>query len=199
MASLSEAKTLGGIGSILVVLAFVPFAGPVLAVVGFIMTLIAVKYIADIVGDRTIFNNMLIAVILGIVGIIVGSLLVFASLFRFVGLGGFEPAFGGGPPPADVFGLIVSLIVGLAIIWILFIVEAIFVRRSFASIAAKVNVGTFRTAATFYLIGAVLVIIVVGFVLLFVGQIIQIVAFFSLPEQAAQPPLPPPPPAPAQS
>ncbi len=50
---------------------FIPNAGPVLAIVGFILILIAVKYIADLVGDQSIFINMIISVALAIIGIIV--------------------------------------------------------------------------------------------------------------------------------
>jgi len=60
----SEARTLGGVGAILVLLSFVPSIGALLGLVGFVMILFAVKYISDDFKDGTIFNNMLYAVIL---------------------------------------------------------------------------------------------------------------------------------------
>ncbi|MEM2270585.1 MAG: DUF996 domain-containing protein, partial [Nitrososphaerota archaeon] len=69
MASLSQAKAMGGVGSILVLLSFVPSVGFVLGLVGLVLVLIAVKQISDAVNDREIFNNVLIAVILQIVGV----------------------------------------------------------------------------------------------------------------------------------
>ena len=64
MATLEQARTFGGIGSILMILTIVPFAGPILGIIGFVLVLIAVKYISEIVGDPSIFKNYLIAVIL---------------------------------------------------------------------------------------------------------------------------------------
>ncbi len=79
------------------------------------------------------------------------------------------------------------------------IISAIFLRKSYEKIATHLNVNMFRTAALLYLIGAALVIVFgLGFILLFVAQILLIVAFFSIPDQmpmaqpAAQPASPSP-------
>src|SRR5579885_2959622 len=77
MAKLSDAKILGGIGSILMLLSIVHFT---FAIVGLILLLIAVKFVSDITGDQDIFKNMLYAVIIGIVGI-VAAFFVFLILF----------------------------------------------------------------------------------------------------------------------
>jgi uncharacterized membrane protein len=190
MALLSQAKTLGGIGSILVLLTLVPYVGVVLGIVGFILILIAVKYVSDSVGNRSIFNNMIISVILSIVGIIVGGLVVFASIFRYIGMGslsGFPWGPNSSPPPltGDMIGFIMSIITGLLLIWIFLLISAIFLRMSYNSIAAKLNVGMFRTTGLIYLIGAALTIVLVGLVLILVAEILQIIAFFSIPEQTA--------------
>lgn len=203
MTSLSQAKTLGGVGSILVVLTAVPGVGVLLGIVGFILTLIAIKYISDVVADRPIFNNMLIATILAIVGIVVGTLVVIGSLFSSMGLAGmmgpnfFGPNFNPTTIPAGNWvGFILSILAGLVVVWVMLLVSAIFVRRSYSSIASKLNVSMFRTAGLVYLIGAATTIILVGFVILLVAQILLIVAFFSIqdivPGPAAQPAQPAP-------
>jgi uncharacterized membrane protein len=61
MASLSQAKTLGGVGSILVLLGAIPNVGFVLAIVGFILILVAVKNVSESVNEPGIFNDMIIA------------------------------------------------------------------------------------------------------------------------------------------
>lgn len=214
MATLSQAKTLGGVGSILVLLTVVPAVGWVLAIVGFIMTLVAVKYISDVIGDPSIFNNMLIGVILAIVGVAVAAIVVLGVLFSFFGVGfmngglsgvgsyGTNP-FSSGVAPVDIISLFATLAVGLAIVWIAYIISAFFIRKSYSSVAKHVNVGLFGTAALLYLVGAALTIILVGFVLIFVAQILLIVAFFSLPDQLPQqttaPATYPPPPPPMSS
>ncbi|MEM4373943.1 MAG: DUF996 domain-containing protein, partial [Nitrososphaerota archaeon] len=86
MNGLGQAKILGGVGSLLMVLSIIPNTGPVLYIVGLVLVLIAVKQIADILKEQRIFNNVLTSVILGIVGLAVGAAVGFAgffSLFRF--------------------------------------------------------------------------------------------------------------------
>src|SRR5712692_11083555 len=95
MASLSQAKTLGGVGSILALLGIVPYVGSVLSIAGLIMTLVGVKYISDVLADKRIFNNMIIYVILGIGGIVVLVAFVFAAIARFIGVGNLFGAYTG--------------------------------------------------------------------------------------------------------
>lgn len=199
MASLSNAKTLGAVGSLLVILTAVPSVGALLGIVGFILTLVAIRDISEIVADRSIFNNMLIAVGLAIVGVITGALVVVGSVFRFIGLNALTigPDFNPSTVPAgDWVGLIGSVLIGLAAVWVMLTVSAVFVRRSYSSMATKLNVGMFGTAGLVFLIGAATTIVLVGFALLFVAQILVTVAFFQIQERpltvAAQPAQPVP-------
>lgn len=183
MASVVQAKTLGGVGSILVLLLFVPTVGFILAIVGFILMLIAVKYISDALKDSSIFSNILIAIVLAIVGVAIGGVVVLGSVFRFVGLGGFAGFTPGNTPvPSNVFGLIGGIIAGLVVVWIMLIIAAYFQRKSYYVIAARLDVGMFRTAALVFLIGAALTIVLIGFLFLVIAQILFIVAFFSIRE-----------------
>lgn len=201
MSKLSEAKSLGGIGSILMILFLVPAFGWVLSIVGAILVLIAIKYIAVSVSDPSIFNNMLIAVLVGLIGVVVGVFVIFAAVLRAVGLNFLRPSLSRSPPniaPGDFVGLIVGVIAGLVVLWILLLVSAYFVRKSYSKMSTKLGVGMFSTAGLLYLIGAALTIIFVGFIIIFVALILNIVAFFSIPDhpQMAQPVAPMPPPAP---
>jgi uncharacterized membrane protein len=169
LGKLEDAKVLGGMGSILQII-------PFLSIVGYILTLIAVKFVSDEVNDGTIFTDMLYAVITGIVGVAVGASLLLlgaaTSVFR-LGLGAFA-----------------GLISFLVIAWIALIISSIFIRRAFDKMATRLNVGTFRTAGTFYFVGALLTIILVGFLLLFIAFILQIIAFFSIQEVKPMSPAP---------
>lgn len=193
MAELSEAKILGGVGSLLILLSLVPNVGPLLGIVGFVLVLIAVKYVADVVGERAIFNNMLVSTILGIVGIIVGLVVGIISFFGVVSrMGGVPNVFQRWSLPEslgleELMGVFVGLIIGLIVIWIFYIISAIFLRRSFTRISERLNVKLFDTAALLYLIGSILIIVLIGFVLILVALILQIIAFFSIPEKPAQP------------
>jgi uncharacterized membrane protein len=187
MNSLAQARTLGGVGSILILLGIVPIAGIVLSFVGFILVLIALKYISETVEDKTIFNNMLISVILAIVGIIAGFMVAIAGrpfpFFReFRQLDGqsmfIEPR---------MYPFFTSLIIALIIVWVFYIGSAIFLRKCYTAVASKLNISMFDTVALLYLIGAVLAIILVGFIVIYVAEILQTAAFFSIVEKPQQP------------
>ena len=182
---LSSAKTLGGVGVILTLFTLVPDVGFLITIVGWVMVLVAIKYIADIVGNKSIYNNAITAVILAIIGAVLLALIVLGAIFQFVGLNGlnFGTTSTTAPPPSDVVGLIVGVLAGLALLWVFGIVSAVFLRMSFNKIAAALNLDLFKTGAVIYLIGAALTIILVGFVLILVAQIMFIIAFFSIPDK----------------
>jgi len=163
MTRLGDARTLGGVGSILLLI-------PAVNIVGYILILIAGKYVSDELGDRSIFDNMLYAVIAGIVGVAAAAFIFFTG--AMFGVFSFAAS------------AIAAVIVGLGITWAGLIVSSIFLRRAYDTIATKLNVGTFRTAGLLYFIGAILTIVLVGFLILFVAAIVQIVAFFAIQDVA---------------
>jgi len=171
LSKLGDAKTLGGIGAILLLI-------PGISIIGYILILIATKYISDDLGDKSIFDNMLYAVITGIIGVaVMAGVLFMGGIFSISTLGA---------------SAILGVIGGLLVIWIFLIISSIFIRRAFNTMAAKLNVDTFKTAGTLYFFGAILTIILVGFILLLIAYIFQIVAFFSIhdetqPTQPIQP------------
>lgn len=190
--NLPQAKTLGGIGSILPLISL-PFAffgsfGLILSllidIVGLILVLIAVKYISDEAKDARIFNNYLYAVIIGIVGTVIAiviAFILFLTLFvnflHFVTVGIFT---------IPLSASIILLVIPLIIIYFISIIQAIFIRRSFNDIARVAGVPLFSTTALLILIGAILIIVLVGFIILFIASILQIVSFFSLPDRLPQ-------------
>jgi uncharacterized membrane protein len=196
--TLSQAKAMGGVGSILVLLSFVPSVGFVLGIVGLVLVLIAVKQISDAVKDREIFNNVLMAVILQVVGIgiltfaVLGALLsLFAMAPSLSAMTPFGSPFDGFGGPGLIFGGEVFfgiLIVGLIAMWIVLIIAARFLRKGYERIAVTTKTEMFGTVGRWYFYGALLVIVMVGFIIILIAEILQIVAFFSLPESPpAQP------------
>ncbi len=171
MATLRDAKMLGGIGAILL---FIPFV----SLVGYILILVAMKYTSDVTRDRSIWDNTLYAVILVVVGAVVGSLFIFLPL---IGLGIID----GGVSVTDPFGWFGSVffLIGLAVTWIFVLIAAIFWRRALDSTAGFTNVTLFGTAGLLYLIGSILVIVVVGIFLVFIANILLIIAFFTMPDE----------------
>lgn len=170
MASLSQAKTLGGIGGILVFL-------PGVSVVGWVLILLATKEISESVQDKTIFDDALLAGITAIIGAVV-------FVFAFIG---FLFAY---PGVRIVGATFIPLVLGA--FWIFAIISAIFLKRSYDKISQRLNIGAFSSAGLLYLIGAALTIILVGFLLILIALIFQVVAYFSIQDRPAAPSWGPP-------
>ncbi|MGA7912600.1 MAG: DUF996 domain-containing protein [Candidatus Dormiibacterota bacterium] len=163
-----------------------PSVGWILGIAGFVMMLVAVKYIADDLNERKVFNNMMTAVILSIAGVVVGSLVVLGTVLNaflndyFTGPN-FAPSTSVTTAQWIAFGSAIGL--GLLGAWVFFLVSAVFLRRSYKTIGSKLGVDMFGRAGLLYLVGAATIIVAVGFVILFVAQILTAVAFFSIHEQ----------------
>ena len=168
MASLSQAKTLGGVGGILIFL-------PGLSLIGWILILLATKEISESVQDKTIFDDALLAGITAVIGAIVFAVFAFGFLFT-------TPR-----PVVGFFFPFSSFVVVLIAFWIFAIISAIFLKRSYEKISQRLNIGAFASAGLFYLVGAVLTIVLVGFLILLIALIFQVVAYFSIQDR---PPVP---------
>jgi uncharacterized membrane protein len=191
MATLGQAKALGGVGSILLLIGLIPQTAGILGIVGLILILFAVKYISDVMGDPQVFRNMIISVVLSIVGIIVAVVTVLGALAAYFHFG--TTAFTPTSTPTDIFALIALVLIGLAIVWVFLFVGSFFLKRSYDAISTRLNVGMFHTTGLLYVIGAGLLIVFgVGLIVLFIAEILQIVAFFSLPDQMPMGPQPMP-------
>jgi len=189
---------MGGVGSIQVLLSFVPYVGFILGLAGFVMVLLAVKQISEVVKDREIFHNVLMAVILQIVGSAISVFVVIGSFFAFVGsqvmMAPFGPSFDGFGGPGilgagAVMAVLGSLIVGLITMWVVLIIAARFLKKGYEGIATKTGTETFRLVGRLYFYGALLVIVLIKAILAFVAGILQIKAFFSLPESPPNQPI----------
>lgn len=189
MATLSQVKTYGGIGSILTLLVPLPGIGWILAIAGFVLMLVAVKYISDIVHDGSIMNNMLISIIAAMAGLVVGVLVILGSVARFMGINGllwtdWANLNAATIPAGDWVGLVVSVLAGLAVTWVLLTVSGFYLMRGYGKVASALNVSLFGTAGILFLIGAATTIILVGFLLIPIALLLLAIAFFSIRENA---------------
>jgi uncharacterized membrane protein len=197
LGTLSKAKTLGGLGSIFVLLTGVPIVGFLFGTVGFVLILVAMRYVSQSVLDRAIFYNTLVSVVLAIVGLVLSTFVIMRSILRFVGLrplAGYQPFGPSFDPPivqsGDWAGLFVSLLPVLFVVWIVLLPSAIYARKAYDSIAARMRHKTFGTASLVYLTASATTIAFIGFVLLFVAQILFVRAFFSMEDELPTPQIP---------
>ncbi|MBS3748490.1 MAG: DUF996 domain-containing protein [Candidatus Thermoplasmatota archaeon] len=61
---------------------------------------------------------------------------------------------------------------------------AIYLRKSYNEIAEQTNVETFKTTGTLYLNGTATIIIIVGFLIILIARIFEIISYFSLSDSA---------------
>jgi uncharacterized membrane protein len=193
MAVVSSAKTLGGVGCILLLLAFAPAVGGLLALTGLVLVLVAMRRLSKGLGEPSIADNSLYAVVAAVEGTVAGTLLVVASLLALVGVDSLSGIDWGkaGPTHPQIAGLAASFVLGLAAVWVAFVLSALFVKRATDKVADRLAIPMFRTAGTAYLVGAALTVLGVGFLLIFVAAIMFAVAFFSIPQTAPTPPAQP--------
>jgi uncharacterized membrane protein len=199
-------KIMGGVGAVLMFLSVIPINyAMILSLVGLILVLTALYGFAGVYRERGIFNNFLYGILVGIVGAVVAVAVAFASVLTslttllhalypgwngdWMALSGLTPDISG-ITPGDVMPLLGGLIMVVVVIWVAIIIAAFLMRRSLNALAAKTNVNLFSTAALVLLIGAFLVIVVVGFLLIWVAMLLVAIAFFKIksqPEYTAAP------------
>jgi len=186
--SLESNKTLGGVGALLIAIGSL---FPILMLVGIILVLIAMKGLAEYYNEEDIFTNALYGFIFGIIGIVAAIVLFFGAIFTGV--------FVWGAPFTFPIVTLVLIIASLVVMFIFFVLQAIFYRKSFTILSQKSGEKLFDTAGLLLLIGAILTIIIVGLVLLLVAWILVTVGFFSIKTPTAQVSAAAPPPAPTVS
>jgi uncharacterized membrane protein len=184
MSSLDSNKNLAGIGSILLLF-------PYVSIVGIILVYIGLKGLSEYYKDESIYHDALrgfIFLIIAAVAIAVAvPILIFSGAFSVFALGPFGIGIG-----------IISAILLIVVVFIFYLLAAMNLRKAFNTLAQKSGEHTFETAGTLLFIGAILTIVLVGFVLIFLAWIIATIAFFSIkvpPQQYSQQPygyVPPP-------
>lgn len=199
--TLESSKTLGGVGAILVVIGFLGFFAygytALLSLIGIIITLIALKGMADHYNETGIFNNALygfITLIIGVVAFIATVIIMILMAISNIDIDWTNPTaiqqyF---MDMNNLWSIIGTLIMALVVLFIFVIISAIFFRKSLTSLSTKSGEKIFETAGLLWLIGAVLTIILIGFIIIGIAWILIAVGFFSIKPTA--PPQPPPPP-----
>ena len=66
--------------------------------------------------------------------------------------------------------------------WVLMIIATMYLRKSYYRIAKHTKVHLFHTTGTVYFIGAITLIIGIGALILLVARILEMIAYFSLPD-----------------
>jgi uncharacterized membrane protein len=181
--SLESSKTLSGIGSILLIF-------PIISIVGIILILIGMKGLSDYYKESSIYQNALWGVIFGVI-----ALIAIAVAVPLIAISGLFSVFAIG------FGLL-SILLLLLIVFVFYLISALYFRKAFNALAQKSGEHMFETAGLLLFIGAILTIVFfIGLLLILVAWIIATIAFFSIkvPTQPYASPLPMTPASPTAS
>jgi uncharacterized membrane protein len=193
-------KTLACEGSILMWLFLVPYAGPILAIIGLILLLRSLKEFSGYYQDEKIYSEALIGIKYYVVAIIsiavaIGAIIAGAwSATHFTDVFVFTAGFG--------VGLIVFF-AGLVVAFVFFVLASLRLRVTFNALADHSGESTFRTAGTLLFIGSILTIFIVGLLFILVAWIFATIGFFTMKSRQYQqynaqpngytaPPTPPP-------
>lgn len=196
-------KTLSGLGALLLFISAIlflvlPSATLVVGIAGIIMLLIGLNGLAGYYRERGIFNNALLSAIIAVAGAVVVSVIILYIALSNVtpiidelypGWNGDWTSLPNMTPDPDAFmdgdfSAFVPFLIGLAgawvAAWIVSIISGFFARRALNIIGEKSGTGLFGTAGMVILIGAFLGVVVIGYILLWIGLLLAAVAFFQL-------------------
>ncbi len=179
------AKTLTGEGSVLLLLSLVPYVGWVLGIVGVVLLLRGVKELSSYYQDEKIYQNALTGVKFYIVAIVAAAVSIAAVTIGVWSATGFD--FTKVFVPTLGFGVsLAAFLAGLVVAFVFYILASSHLRRTFHTLAEKSGEASFTTAGTLLWIGALLSIILVGFLLIFIAWIFAIIGFFTMKSRQYQ-------------
>jgi uncharacterized membrane protein len=185
-------KTLAGEGSILLLLSIVPYVGWVLGIIGVVLFLRGVKELSNYYEDEKIYRDSLTGVKFYIVALIAAAIAIAALVIGIGSATGFTFKTGFKPTAGFAVGL-VAFLAGLVIAFVFYLLATSHLRSTFNTLAQKSGEKSFTTAGDLLRWGAILSIVLVGFVLIFVAWIFATIGFFTMKPRQVQPYAPPPP------
>jgi uncharacterized membrane protein len=188
MASFQYSKNLAMEGAILLTLGVIPYVGWALGIIGIILLLRAMKEFANYYQDNALYQNSLTGVKYYIVALIALTVAAAGLVVGLVVIGVSSVSVGN----------VLAVSIGaafLVIAVVFFIVANLHLRKALDALAQKTGEHSFATAAMLLWVGALLSIIVIGFLLILLAWIFAVVGFFSIrsPQQQTQYTYPPPP------
>ncbi|MCS7175430.1 DUF996 domain-containing protein [Pseudothermotoga sp.] len=168
---MKQAGFLAGLGLVSsYLLALIPMAGWVFAIIGLVLFLVGIYKISEITNEKRIFQLFLIPVILGFIATII-TLITMASAIASIMM-------------RSLAGLSASMIVLIVAAVIILIVSLVSYVKAYRLLAEVTKMNIFNTVAKLYKWGAILLIVFgVGAILMLVGVIVATVGFFSMEQK----------------
>jgi len=176
---LSTPKIVAGLGALFWVLAIIPYIGWLLPIAGWIMLLVATHQYSKALSDKEIFKKFLVGFLLSLFDIVIALV----ALALGVAGGIIAAVFGAGEEEAVGAGIVIGLILSILIAYAFIVISFYMCKQSFSRIASKLGHDLIGTSGTVLFIGSILTIILVGFLVMYVGWILAAIGFFTAPTQ----------------
>ncbi len=180
-----NSKTMAGVGSILLLLSIIPYAGWVLGLVGIVLLVKSMKEFSSYYGDESIYQNTwkgikyyivaIIAVAVSGAAVLIG--VASATAFTFEGFLAMTAGLGAG---------VIAGIASLIVAFVFYVLAATHLKTALSILAEKTGDQTLATAGTLLWIGSILTIIGVGLLVIFVSWIFATIGFFSMKNRQFQ-------------
>lgn len=174
---------IAGSGIFYTLLGFAIVAG-IIVLAGYILFLIAMHRLSQYYTERTIFSNLIRALIIQIVTAVVLTVIavvvIFLSTSRLI-----TPS--STATPSVVLGLLGLYAVIVLVSFAISIYCAVLYKRSFDRLAERSGVDSFRTAGLLYLIGMILNIVAVGSIIVWIAWIFAALGYRKLEPLPPQP------------
>ena len=175
--NISTQKMLGGIGSILILLVFMPgTVATLLGIVGFVLWLVSMYQLSNILRKPSIFQKVLIGFILS-----VADWAIALAFGLMAGISSFTSIRG---ETGAIFGLGLGVIVAIIVAYAIGIAAFYFYKEAYEILAQATAHNLFKIAGLLLFIGAITTILFgLGLLLIIVGYIVLAVAFFTAPNE----------------
>ncbi len=146
---------------------------------GWVLILVSTKKIGEAVSDQDVFKDMLSAGAMAIAAIAVGNLVYLTEFPQLFMLSG--PLVSGLSRQGSFYPF-VGFAIGALFIWTFYRLAAFNLKRSYRSISRETNNKWFHRSGRLFLLGTATAIVLIGFLIVFVALILQVVAFYSIPD-----------------
>ncbi|WP_292320052.1 DUF996 domain-containing protein [Caldisphaera sp.] len=173
---INSASNLGLAGSIFIILGLIlnflaSFVGIALSLIGYILILVSLYELSQAYKNNLIFDNA----IKGLIAAIAGSILLAIIAVTFI-VAIFTSGFS---PTTLSLGLPLVIII-LILAYAILIIYGYYIKESYFQLSKSSGVKSFESVGKLYWYGTLLAIIVVGIIIIIIGDIYAILAFHEL-------------------
>jgi uncharacterized membrane protein len=158
------------IGGIIALYGVIGILG-LLSFVGLVLFIIAMYQLSRYYNEPNIFNNILYALIISIIG----GAVVIATYFAFII--SLITNFAVTQQPPTFFTQLIAILIMATVALSIGIINGILHMRAFNRLAEKSGVDSFRTTGLLYIIGSLLSVVGVGFIIVWIAWIFALMGF----------------------